>query len=398
MARPSLEVADVFVAHADSYRRRYGCAPSSVMSRVLHKIAACRTSLLGGHVDRCDQCDYELVSYNSCRDRHCPKCQASARAEWLEARARDLLDVEYFHVVFTVPPPIARMALQNKRALYGILLRASAETLKQIAADPKHLGATVGFISVLHTWGQNLMHHPHVHYIVPGGGLSSDGTRWISCRPGFFLPVRVLSKVFRGKFLEMLRQAFAKGELQFYGDDLGGLGNPEAFEAHLRSTLATDWVVYAKPPFGGPEQVLKYLANYTHRVAISNHRLVSMNDDQVRFRWRNYAHGSRVRVMALHAVEFIRRFLLHTLPRGFVRIRHGGFLANSCRKDKLALCRELLGADTRPPPEVDDDSDPDKAHALCPQCQRGYLTRVDIPASFPRTVIHHQRPALIDSS
>ncbi|MCP3935178.1 MAG: transposase, partial [Actinomycetia bacterium] len=272
MVRPSLEVADVFVAHADSYHRRYGSAPSSVASRVLHKIIACRTSLLGGHVDRCDQCDYKLVSYNSCRDRHCPKCQASARADWLEARARDLLDVEYFHVVFTVPPPIAEIALQNKRALYGILLRASAETLKQIAADPKHLGAAIGFISVLHTWGQNLMHHPHVHCIVPGGGLSPDGTQWISCRPGFFLPVRVLSKVFRGKFLEMVRQAYSKGELQFHGEELGGLDDPKAFEARLRSTLATDWVVYAKPPFGGPKQVLKYLANYTHRVAISNHR------------------------------------------------------------------------------------------------------------------------------
>ena len=396
MVRPTLEVADVFVAHADSYHRRHGSAPSSVTSRVLRTIIACRTSLLGGHVDRCNQCDHELISYNSCRDRHCPKCQASARADWLEARARDLLDVEYFHVVFTVPPPIAQIALQNKRALYGILLRASAETLKQIAADPKHLGAAIGFISVLHTWGQNLMHHPHVHCIVPGGGLSPNGTQWISCRPGFFLPVRVLSKVFRGKFLEMVRQACSKGELQFHGDELSGLDDPQAFEAHLRSTLVTDWVVYAKPPFGGPKQVLKYLANYTHRVAISNHRLVSMNEGQVRFRWRNYARGSRIRVMALDAAEFVRRFLLHTLPRGFVRIRHGGLLANSCRKDKLALCRELLGAAEPPPPGTEGDAD--KGPVLCPQCKRGYLTRVDIPASYPRTVGHHQRPAVLDSS
>jgi hypothetical protein len=395
MSRPSLEVADVFEAHADSYHRRYGSAPSSVANRVLRKIIACRTSLLGGHVDRCDQCDYEQVSYNSCRDRHCPKCQAKARAEWLEARARDLLDVEYFHVVFTVPPPIAQIALQNKRALYGILLRASAETLKQIAADPKHLGAAIGFISVLHTWGQNLMHHPHVHYIVPGGGLSPDGTRWTSCPKGLFLPVRVLSKVFRGKFLEMVRRAHAEGELLF-GGSLARLADPDAFEAHLRSALANDWIVYAKRPFGGPEQVLKYLANYTHRVAISNHRLVSMADDQVHFRWRNYAKGNRIRTMALHAVEFVRRFFLHTLPRGFVRIRHGGFLANSCRQGKLALCRELLGDVAPPPPEADDGID--NAHALCPQCKLGYLTRVEIPKSFPRMVAHHRKPALLDSS
>lgn len=396
MVRPSLEVADVFVAHSDSYRRRYGGAPSSVTSRVMNKIIACRTSLLGGHVDRCDQCNYQLVSYNSCRDRHCPKCQASARAEWLEARARDLLDVEYFHVVFTVPPPIAQIALQNKRALYGILLRASSETLKQIAADPVHLGAAIGFISVLHTWGQNLIHHPHVHCIVPGGGLSPDGTQWVSCPAGFFLPLGVLRQVFRGKFLEKLRRAYAKGELQFHGE-LEGLDDREAFEAHLRPTLARKWVVYAKAPFGGPEQVLKYLANYTHRVAISNRRLVSMRDDEVRFRWRDYRHGNRIRVMALEGVEFIRRFMLHTLPRGFVRIRHGGFLANSCRRRKLALCRTLLRSAAPTPPESVEDAKPD-TRLPCPQCKRGYLARIEIPASSPRAVAHHPPPAPINSS
>jgi hypothetical protein len=390
-------VADIFAAHADSFLRGIGSAVSSARRYVLKKLIACRTSLLGGHVERCDHCDFERVSYNSCRNRHCPKCQATARAEWLDARAQDLLDVDYFHVVFTVPQPIAQIALQNKKVMYSILFRASAETLKTIAADPKHLGADIGFLSVLHTWGQNLMHHPHIHCIVPGGGLSPDGTQWISCPPGFFLSVRVLSEVFRGKFLEMTRRAYANGELRFQGDDLDKLNSLDAFEAQLQSSLANNWVVYAKRPFGGPEQVLKYLANYTHRVAISNHRLLSMRDGQVRFRWRNYAHGNRKRVLALDAVEFIRRFLLHTLPRRFVRIRHFGFLANACRKEKLARCRELLGCDPPKPLEVaGDDSDEDEA--LCPECERGHLIRSELPASFPRQVAHDQRPALIDSS
>ena len=273
MARPSLEVADVFAAHADAFIRGVGRAVSWARRRVLNQLIACRTSLLGGHVERCNECDYERVSYNSCRNRHCPKCQATAPAQWLDARAKDLLDVEYFHVVFTVPPPIAQIALQNKKVMYNILFRASTETLKTIAADPKHLGAEIGFLSVLHTWGQNLMHHPHIHCVVPGGGLSPDGTKWISCPAGFFLPVRVLSAVFRGKLLEMTRRAFAAEELAFQGKDLKKLNGPAAFEAHLRTTLSKNWVVYAKRPFGGPEQVLKYLANYTHRVAISNHRL-----------------------------------------------------------------------------------------------------------------------------
>ena len=396
MARPALEVADIFVAHADSFLRKFGSAVSWARRCVLNKLIACRTSLLGGHVDRCDRCDYEKVSYNSCRNRHCPKCQATARAEWLEARARDLLDVEYFHVVFTVPPAIAEIALQNKKVMYGILFEASSQTLKTIAADPKHLGAKIGFLSVLHTWGQNLMHHPHIHCIVPGGGISPDGKRWISCPPGFFLSVRVLSAVFRGKFIEMTRRAFANGELEFQGH-LEELDDPELFEAHLRTALVNEWVVYAKRPFGGPKQVLKYLANYTHRVAISNHRLVSMRGGRVRFRVRDYARGSRKRTLALDAVEFVRRFLLHVLPKRFVRIRHSGFLANSCRQKQLARCRELLGEE--PPPDIsaDDGDAPDKSLA-CPKCEHGQLRRFEFNPINERRVISDRTPALIDSS
>jgi hypothetical protein len=396
MARPSFEVADIFVAHADSFLRGVGSVALSAQRYVLNNLIACRTSLLGGHVERCDSCDFERISYNSCRNRHCPKCQATARAEWLDARSQDLLDVEYFHVVFTVPQPIAQIALQNKKVMYGILFRASSETLKTIAADPKHLGAEIGFLSVLHTWGQTLMHHPHIHCIVPGGGLSPDGTQWVSCPAGFFLSVRVLSEVFRGKFIEMTRRALADGELRFHGD-LDRLNSLDAFEAHLRSSLLHNWVVYAKRPFGGPEQVLKYLANYTHRVAISNHRLVSMRDGQVRFRSRNYAKGNRKRITALDAVEFIRRFLLHTLPRRFVRIRHSGFLANACRKMKLARCRELLGCDPPRPLEIADD-DPAEVPVLCPQCEHGRLIRFKLAPSFPRRVSQDRSPALIDSS
>ena len=339
MARPPLEVADIFAAHTDAFLRAHGNAASSAKRRVLRDLVLCRTAALGGHLERCDndECGHERPAYDSCTNRHCPKCQAAARAKWLEARAADLLPVEYFHVVFTVPPAIAEIALQNKKVMYGILMRACAETLKQIAADPKHLGAKIGFLSVLHTWGQNLHHHPHVHCVVPGGGLSLDGERWVSCCPGFFLPVGVLSSVFRGKFLDLTRQAFADGKLQFQGS-LAKLEDADAFAAHLKKSYVNNWVVYAKRPFGGPAQVLKYLARYTHRVAISNHRLVSLRNDQVQFRWKNYARGNRQRVMTLDAVEFIRRFLLHVLPNGFVRIRQYGLLANRCRTENLARC------------------------------------------------------------
>lgn len=399
MERPPLEVADIFSAHADAFLKAYCGAVSSAKRRVLRDIAACRTAVLGGHIDRCDRCDYERIAYNSCRNRHCPKCQASSRAEWLEARAADLLDVEYFHVVFTLPAAIAEIALQNKKVIYDILFQASSQTLLQIAADPKHLGARIGFLSVLHTWGQTLLHHPHVHCVVPGGGLSLDGKTWVSCPRGFFLPIGVLKKVFRGKFLDLTRRAFARGELSFQGK-LDHLNDASMFASHLQATYATDWVVYAKRPFGGPTQVLKYLAGYTHRVAISNHRLLSLQDGQVRFRWKDYTHGNRQRVMALDAVEFTRRFLLHVLPRRFVRIRHCGFLANTCRRDKLARCRELIGTMD---PCNSDSGDAEEREDLClqiiennrscPACKHGHLVR-ELLAQHASP----KQPVTIDSS
>ena len=398
MARPPIEVADIFAAHADTFLKMRGNAVSSAKRRVLRDLVVCRTAALGGHLERCDKCGHERPAYDSCRNRHCPKCQAAARAKWLEARATDLLPVEYFHVVFTVPASIAEIALQNKKEMYGILMRASAETLKQIAADPKHLGAKIGFLSVMHTWGQNLHHHPHVHCVVPGGGLSLDGERWVSCRPGFFLPVRVLSSVFRGKFLDLTRRAFADGKLEFQGA-LAKLGDADAFAAHLKKSYATDWVVYAKPPFGGPAQVLKYLARYTHRVAISNHRLVSLRNDQVQFRWKDYARGNRQRVMTLDAVEFIRRFLLHVLPKGFVRIRQYGLLANRCRTENLDRCRELIGAE-----DSGDIKDSicalanDGQEPACPTCGEGTMIRVAVLPGPLRQRWRNRAPAILDSS
>lgn len=403
MSRPPTEVADIFAAHAHAFLEACRGVASSAKKRVVRNVVACRTAVLGGHVDRCDRCDYERISYNSCRDRHCPKCQAADRAKWLESRAADLLPVEYFHVVFTVPKEIAQIALQNKRIMYGILMRASAETLQRIAADPRHLGARIGFLSILHTWGQNLMHHPHAHCVVPGAGVSLDGGKWVSCRPGFFLPVRVLSKLFRGKFLDMTRRAFTKGRLSFQGE-LARLNDEEAFAAHLQLAYTTSWVVYAKKPFGGPKQVLKYLARYTHRVAISNRRIVSLRDGQVRFRWKDYARGSKKRIMTLDAVEFIRRFLLHVLPKGFVRIRHFGFLANACRRQELARCRRLLGCAT-PDPSDEHDAAPgiesmaagDDPTNSCPACDNGHLIRTKLARelSCVRTLA---RPPPIDTS
>jgi Putative transposase/Transposase zinc-binding domain len=289
MTRPQLEVAEVFRQHGDAFLERYGDVLSSEQRRALKDIAVCRTAALGGHVEACDQCGHQRIAYNSCRNRHCPKCQATSAAQWMEEREADLLPVEYFHVVFTLPSALGPIALQNQREVYGLLFRAAAETLRQIAADPKHLGAEIGFLAILHTWGQNLQHHPHVHCVVPGGGLAPDGSRWIACRPGFFLPVRVLSRVFRGKLLALLRSAFDRGRLSFYGK-LVPLANPREFQLQLAASARTEWVVYAKPPWGGPEQVLKYLSRYTHRVAISNQRLVGLENGDVRFHWKDYAH------------------------------------------------------------------------------------------------------------
>ena len=288
MTPPRLEVADVIRRHGDAFLDRYGDALRPEQRRALSDIAACRTAALGGHVEDCDRCGHRQVAYNSCRNRHCPKCQATAAADWTEAREAELLPVAYFHVVFTLPAALDPIALQNPRVVYGLLFQAAAATLRQVAADPKHLGAEIGFLAVLHTWGQNLQHHPHVHCVVPGGGLAPDASRWVACRPRFFLPVRVLSRVFRGKFLSMLRAAFDRGRLAFHGK-LRPLTDPGEFRRRLADSARTEWVVYAKPPFGGPRQVLKYLARYTHRVAISNRRLTALEGDQVTFGWKDYA-------------------------------------------------------------------------------------------------------------
>ena len=338
--RPPLEVADIFRQRGSDFRLTHPLSPEQ--RRVMRAIEVCRTSVLGGHVDQCDACSYQRVSYNSCRNRHCPKCQSLAKARWLEARMADLLPVEYFHVVFTLPEQLASLALQNKRVVYNILFASAAETLRTIAGDPKHLGAEIGFLAVLHTWSQTLRHHPHLHCVVPGGGLSPDGLRWVSCRQGFFLPVNVLARLFRRLFLAALAQAFENGKLTFHGTSTC-LAKPLAFKRLLASLRAREWWVYAKPPFGGPAQVLAYLGRYTHRVAISNHRLLACKDGRVTFSWKDYARGNQPSLMTLSTDEFIRRFLLHVLPRGFQRIRQFGLLANRQRRHKLALCRKLLG-------------------------------------------------------
>jgi hypothetical protein len=335
------DVAEVFRRFGDAYRQQHGASLSTAQRRVMTAIVQCRTAALGGHVERCDACGHQRIWYNSCRNRHCPKCQSLARAEWLEDRRSELLTTPYFHVVFTVPEEIAEIACYNKAVVYGILFRAAAQTLRTIGADPKHLGAELGFFAVLHTWGQVLLHHPHLHCVVAGGGLSADATRWVACRRNFFLPVRVLARLFRRLFLEDLEKAFEADKLTFSGS-LAPLRDRRAFRRHLGPARKTEWVVYAKPPFAGPEQVLAYVARYTHRVAISNDRLIGIDDGKVRFRWKDYRNGNRPKTMALTANEFIRRFLLHVLPDGFQRIRYYGFLGNRCREEKLARCRQLL--------------------------------------------------------
>lgn len=344
--RPALELADIFRQHGTSFRLTHPLSPEQ--RRVMRAVEQCRTAVLGGHVDQCDACGFRRVSYNSCRNRHCPKCQSLAKARWLEARLADLLPVAYFHVVFTLPEQLAPLALQNKRVVYNLLFATAAETLRTIAADPKHLGAEIGFLAVLHTWGQTLRHHPHLHCVVPGGGLSLDDSRWRSCRQGFFLSVNVLARLFRRLFLEALARAHEHHKLTFHGT-IAYLAEPLALKQLLASLRAREWWVYAKRPFGGPEQVLAYLGRYTHRVAISNPRLLALQDGHVTFSWKDYARGNQQRVMTLKADEFIRRFLLHVLPRGFQRLRQFGLLANRRRREKLALCRKLLrGAAAHP--------------------------------------------------
>ena len=335
------EVADIFRHEGPAWRAAHEGHLNRDQLKVMGAIAACRTAALGGHAERCGDCGHQRVAYNSCRNRHCPKCQAAARTQWLADRQAELLPVPYFHVVFTLPKEIGEIAFQNKATVYNILFAAAAETLRTIAADPKHLGAEIGVVAVLHSWGQALTHHPHLHCVVPGGGLAPDGRRWVACRPRFFLPVPVLSCLFRRLFLARLRCAFDAGHLKFFAE-LAHLAEPAAFARQIRPLAKRDWVVYAKRPFGGPEQVLAYLGRYTHRVAITNSRLTAFENHRVTFRWKDYRHNDPRRLMTLEAGEFIRRFLLHVLPTGFHRIRHYGFLANGHRADKLALCRRLL--------------------------------------------------------
>ena len=341
MARPALEVAQVLRRYGESYRTTHDASLSWAQRRVMRAIETCRTAVLGGHLERCDTCTHQRISYNSCRNRHCPKCQSLARAEWIEHRQSELLNCQYFHVVFTLPEEMAAIAYQNKAVVYHLLFQATAETLRTIGADPKHLGADIGFFAILHTWGQNLMHHPHLHCVVPGGGLSLDRQRWVSCRRDFFLPVKVLSRFFRRRFLAMLEIAFSTGELRFFSR-LAPLQHRDAFQQTLDSVRKKKWVVYAKPPFAGPEQVLDYVGRYTHRVAISNNRLLDMEGGNVRFRWKDYADNNQQKSMTLTADEFIRRFLLHALPTGMQRIRYYGLFGNRHRTENLQRCRDLL--------------------------------------------------------
>ncbi len=370
MPRPKLEIADIFRKYGPAWRRTNAGHVNLSQLKVMSAIEACRTETLGGHVAACTKCDHQHIAYNSCKNRHCPKCQGPAARNWMDARAEDLLPVKYFHVVFTLPAEITQIAYWNKKAVYSLLFKASAETVATIAADPKRLGARVGMTSVLHTWGSALTHHPHVHMIVPGGGLSPDSSRWVACKPGFFLHVRILSRLFRRLFLEGLLALHRAGELAFFAD-LIGLSDADAFAAYLTPLHKTEWVVYAKPPFGGPKAVLAYLSRYTHRVAISNSRLIRADTQTVAFQWKDYRikTGDRRSVMRLATDEFIRRFLIHVLPDGFHRIRHYGLLASAGRKPNIAKARSLLGAETAKP------DDPPTAEVIaltlrepCPDC------------------------------
>lgn len=363
MKRPTVEVADILRAQGDRFLDRYQRSFDYQQLKAFRAIQRCRTAALGGHIDACPRCGHQAISYNSCRNRHCPKCQAQAREHWLAARERELLATSYFHVVFTVPHELNVLALDNQRVFYDLLFTASAQTLLEVAADPYHLGAEIGVISILHTWGQNLLLHPHVHCAIPAGGLSPDHRRWIRPRYPFFLPVKVLGRVFRGKFCAGLKRLYRRKQLRCAGP-ASALADPRQFRQLLRRLHRQDWVVYAKPAFGGPMKVLRYLGRYTHRIAISNQRLLAFDGERVTFRWKDYAHGGKQRRMTLLATEFLRRFFLHVLPRGFVRIRYFGFLANRFRSHCLPLCQQLLESD-RPPPSSSSEASP---HWHCPHC------------------------------
>jgi len=405
MSRPRLEVAEIFRRYGSGYREAHGAALSPARRRAMRAIELCRTAALGGHVEQCDRCGHRVISYNSCRNRHCPKCQCLDKARWLEKRRAELLPVEYFHVVFTLPECLAPLALQNQKLLYDLLFHAASQTLLRIAADPKRMGAQIGFVAVLHTWGQTLLHHPHLHCLVPGGGLSPDGSRWISARRKFFLPVRVLSRLFRGLFLEGLRRAFEQGKLKFHGT-LKDLSQPRVFAESLRKCRHSEWVVYAKPPFGSPEKVLDYLARYSHRVAISNDRLVKLENGTVSFRWKDYRNNNARRIMALQAGEFIRRFLLHILPDSFMRIRYYGFFCNRLRRKSLEQCLQLLSV---PPPADRHDPSSDNVSELykrltgqdamrCPLCHEGRLVLFELLKPEPETNCRRRAPPRRDSS
>jgi hypothetical protein len=381
MSRPPLEVADIVRQHGADFLARYGATLSGAQHRALRAIAVCRTVALGGHITHCDHCGHEVQAYNSCRHRSCPKCHGAAQAAWLAARQDEVLDTPYVHVIFTLPHDLGPLALQNPRHLYGLLFRTVAQTLQDIAGDPKHLGAEIGGFAVLHTWGQQLHHHPHLHCVLPAGGLAPDGTQWLPCRPHFFLPVRVLSRRFRRLYLAGLAQLHGQGQLTLTGR-CQALTEPPSWQRLLAALRDTAWVVYAKKPIQDPQHVLQYLARYTHRVAISNHRLVALENGQVTFRYKDYQHGHRLRTRTLDAVEFLRRLMLHVPPHGFHRLRHFGFLANRVRQAKLAQCRALLGQASRPPrraepvtrqgPEVPSSA----PGAPCPVCQQGRMQLV----------------------
>lgn len=401
MGRSGPEVADVFRRYGEAYREQHGGTLSSTQRRVMTAIEICRTAALGGHVEQCDNCGRQRICYSSCRNRHCPKCQSLARAQWLDDRRAEVLDTQYFHVVFTLPAEMAAIALQNNAVVYGILFRTVAETLRTIAADPKHLGAEIGFFAVLHTWGSNLSLHPHLHVVVPGGGLSPDGNRWVTCRAGYFLPARVLSRLFRRLFIEALEKAFRAGDLGFFSA-LAHLKEPDAFKRYLAPVRRAEWVVYAKRPFAGAEQVLEYVGRYTHRVAISNNRILDIEDGKVRFQWKDYRHGGQQKPMILDAGEFIRRFLIHVLPSGFQRIRYYGLLGNRYRKDKLNRCRELIGMPRLEPKADAAAGDYREIYerltgvslCLCPVCHLGRMEL--LRALQPSTRV--RMPIIIDTS
>jgi hypothetical protein len=383
MSRPPLEVADVVRQHGAAFLARYGPILSGAQHRALRAIGLCRTAALGGHITQCDHCGHEVQAYNSCRHRSCPKCHGAAQATWLAAREREVLDTPYAHVIFTLPHNLGPLALQNPRHMYGLLFRTVTQTLQDIAGDPKHLGAEIGGFAVLHTWGQQLHHHPHLHCVLPAGGMAADGARWVPCRPHFFLPVRVLSRRFRRLYLAGLAQLYAQGHLTLIGR-CRELADSTLWQRFLADVRAIEWAVYAKEPLQDPQHVLTYLARYTHRVAIANHRLVALEDGQVTFRYKDYRRGHRLRTLTLDAVEFLRRLMLHVPPHGFQRLRHFGFLANRVRQEKLAQCRALLGQALRPllqAEAVDLDRQlsavaATEPGAVCPVCQHGRMQLV----------------------